>query len=132
MTAGILLGVGRWLIGTQVGQVVLIVAATLIAFFGWTWKVQRDAERAAMERVLAETMEESSRRLRELHAIAVESAAREAALAEAAAERAKLIGEIHVLSQANNDRVCIDPAGVMRLDSLRGRPPGRGARQPGG
>jgi hypothetical protein len=82
--------------------------------------------------VFKETMEESSRRLRELNAIAVESAAREAALAEAAAERAKLLGEINALSQANNHRACIDPAGVLRLDSIRGRPPGRGARQPGG
>jgi hypothetical protein len=129
---GLLFGAGRWLIVTQAGQVVLIVTAVLIALTGWTWKVARDARASVMERVLQETAAESSRRLQELNAVAAQSAAREAALAAAEAERAKLIGEIHALSQANNDRVCLPHSSVLRLDGLRGRPPGRGARKPGG
>ncbi|MBX9760768.1 MAG: hypothetical protein K2Y29_18460 [Beijerinckiaceae bacterium] len=123
---------GRWLIGSQAGQVVLIVAAVLIALAGWTWKVARDARITVMERVLQETAAESSRRLQELNAVAAQSAAREVALAHAEAERAQLIGEIHALSQANNDRVCLPHSSVLRLDSLRRRTPGRGARKPGG
>ena len=125
------LGVGRWLVGTQVGQVVLIVTAVIVAFAAWTWTVARDARAAAMEQVLKETAEESSRRLRELNALAIASAAREAALAQAEAERAKLMGKIHALSQANDGRACLDNAGVLRLDGLRGRPSSRGARKPG-
>lgn len=132
MIAGLIFGVGRWLIGAQVGQIVLIVCAVLVALTGWTWKVARDARAAVIERVLRETAEESSRRLRELNAVAAKSAAREAALAQAETERAKLIGEIHALSHVNNDRVCLPHSSVLRLDSLRGRPPGRGARKPGG
>lgn len=131
MIAGLLLALGRWLIGSQIGQIVVIVTVVLIALTGWTWKVARDAQLSVMERVLKETAEESSRRLRELNAVAAQSAAREAALAHAEAQRAKLIGKIHVLSQANNDRVCLPHSSVLRLDSLRGRPPGRGARKPG-
>ena len=124
--------VGRWLIGSQAGQVVLIVAAVLIALAGWTWKVAQDARAVLIERVLQETAAESSRRLQELNAVAEQSVAREAILAQAEVERAKLIGEIHALSQANNDRVCLPHSSVLRLDSLRGRSPGRGARKPGG
>jgi len=132
MSGVMLFAFGRWLIGSQAGQVVLIVAAVLTALTGWTWKVARDARHAVMERVLKETAEESSRRLQVLNAVAAQSAAREAALAQAEAERAKLIGEIHALSQVNNDRVCLPHSSVLRLDRLRGRPPGRGARKPGG
>ena len=131
MSGAMFIGVGRWLIGTHVGQVVIIVTVVLIGLAGWTWKVARDARAAAMEQVLKETAEESSRRLRELNALAIASAAREAALAQAEAERAKLMGKIHALSQANDGRACLDNAGVLRLDGIRGRPPGRGARKPG-
>jgi len=124
--AGFLWTLGRWLIGSQAGQIVLIVSAVLIAFTGWTWKVARDARAAVMERVLKETQEESSRRLRELNTVSIESAIREIALAEAEAERAKLKGERDALSQANNDRACLPASSVLRLDSIRGRrPPGR-------
>ena len=85
-----------------------------------------------MERVLKETAEESSRRLRKLNAVAAKSAEREAALAQAETERAKLMGEIHALSHVNNDRVCLPRSSVLRLDGLRGRASGRGARKPGG
>lgn len=130
MIGGLLFVVGRWLVGSQVGQVVLIVTAALIGLAGWTWQVARDVRAAAMERVLKETAKESSRRLQELNAVAIASAAREAALAQAESERAKLIRVIHASSQANNGRACLDNAGVLRLDSLRGRPPGRGTRKP--
>ena len=133
MIGGLLFGVGRWLMGSQLGQVILVVAAVFLAFTGWTWKVERDARTAVMERVLKETAEESSRRLRELNAVAAKSAEREAALAQAEAERAKLIGEIHALSKLNNDRVCLPHSSVLRLDALRDRrSSGRGARKPGG
>lgn len=132
MISGLLVGVGRWLIGSQGGQIVIIVMAVLISLGGWTWKVARDARAAVMEQVLQETAAESSRRLQELNTVALESAAREAALAQAEAERAKLIGELHALSQANNDRVCLPHSSVLRLDSLRGRASGLGARKPGG
>jgi hypothetical protein len=132
MIGGLLIGLRRWLIGSQTGQIVLIVTAVLIALAGWTWKVARDARITVMERVLQETAAESSRRLRELNAVAEQSAAREAILAQAEAERAKLIGEIHALSQANNDRVCLPHSSVLRLDSLRGRPASRGDRKPRG
>ena len=132
MMAGLLIGAGRRLLGTQAGQVVLIVTTVLIALTAWTWKVARDAREAVMERVLKETAEESARRLHELSAVAAQSAAREAALAQGEAERVKLIGEIHELSRANNNRVCLPPSSVLRLDGLRGRPRGRGARKPGG
>lgn len=132
MIAGIVIRVGRWLIEGHLGQIILVVTAAFLAFTGWTWKVARDVREAVMERVVKETAEESSRRLRELNAVAQQSAAREAALAHAEADRAKLIGEIHALSQVNNDRVCLPHSSVLRLNGLRGRTPGRGGRKPGG
>jgi hypothetical protein len=70
MIAGVGLAILRWFISTQIGQVVGLTLLALAAFGGWTWKVQRDADKAAIERVLKETKDESDRRMKALTEVA--------------------------------------------------------------
>lgn len=117
MVAGVVL---RWLIGTQIGQVVALVIGALALFGGWTWKVARDADRAAVAKVLVETKAESERRLKALAEVARVAGERSIALEQFAADRAELLGKIDALSKANDGLSCLDPAGFLRLDALRG------------
>jgi hypothetical protein len=111
----------RWVIGTQAGQVTALVILALALFGGWTWKVSRDADMAAVQKVLAETKEESDRRMKALTEVAKVASERSVALEKLAADRAELLGKIDALSTANDARACLDPAGVLRLDALRSR-----------
>jgi hypothetical protein len=124
---------GPFLLRTATGQSILAALALLVvapaAYSAWKWKVARDGAAAAIERVLKETQAESLRRLQMLDVARKNAERREEALAESVADRQKLIGEIDALSRANDDRACLDVGGVLRLDSLRGRPPGSGARK---
>jgi hypothetical protein len=115
-----------FLLRTVTGQSILAALALLVvipvAYNGWKWKVARDGAAAAIARVLEETQSESLRRLQMLDVARKNAERREEALAEAAADRQKLMGKIDALSRANDDRACLDVDGVLRLDSLRGRP----------
>lgn len=126
--------IGGLLLRTALGQSVLAALALLIivpaAYHAWRWKVSRDAAAAVMARVLAETKAESDRRLKALD-IARRDAERLAEdLAAADAHRLMLMGEIDALSRANDDSVCLPADSVRRLDAIRGRPAGAGARKP--
>jgi len=113
--------IARWFVSSQVGQVVGLVLLALAAFGGWTWKVARDADQAAVERALTATKAESTRRLDELAKVKEAAGEQAVALEKLASERAKMQGTIDALSKANDNRSCLDPAGVLRLDALGGR-----------
>lgn len=129
----IVLKVLAWLLTTGPGQIVGFALLGLVAFGGWTWKVSRDATEAALAQVLKETQAESLRRLQSINTARQNAERRDDALMAEQAERQRLLGEIDALSKANDARSCIDRAGSLRLDGLRGRSPGartRGGKRP--
>jgi len=122
MIAGVGLAILRWFISTQIGQVVGLTLLALAAFGGWTWKVQRDADKAAVERVLKETKDESDRRMKALTEVAKIAGERSVEIEKLAADRAELLGRIEVLSKANDGVACLDTGAIKRLMGISKSP----------
>jgi hypothetical protein len=125
----------RWATQTLIGQIVAAVVIGALALGAWTWRVSSQAaaaaERAAMERVLKATAEESARRGRELDIARKNAERRDDALAALQIALASKLGAVDEASKTDDRRVCLDAGGSLRLDGLRGRPARRGAGDAG-